>query len=144
MSKNIIPEIAKLLGVELGEEFELKDKQDNCVSTEIYKFSEDSLLYRYRDHECYYTALSQTLYPLFRGDYEVIKLPWKPKFGEKYYSFYAHYARKNTPWIVVNYKWDNNPIDFSNLKTGWVYKTREEAKAALPKVAAEMGVEYEV
>lgn len=140
MSKNIIPEIAKLLGVELGEEFELKDKQDNCVSTEIYKFSEDSLLYRYRDHERYYTALSKTLYPLFRGDYEVIKLPWKPKEGDYYY----HFDLIGGKWIVRAAMWLGIPYEYALLDKGWVYKTCGEAEAALPKVAKELGVEYEI
>ena len=141
MSKNIIPEIAKLLGVELGEEFELKDKQDNCVSTEIYKFSEDSLLYRYRAQNDYYTALSQTLYPLFRGDYEVIKLPWRPEKGDTYYSFEAF----GGTWVVALYSWSGrSPIEYALLDKDWIYRTKAEAEAALPKVAKELGVEYEI
>lgn len=35
---NYIPEIAKLFGVEIGEEFKLKSSDD------IYRFSEDSIL----------------------------------------------------------------------------------------------------
>lgn len=138
---NLIPKIAEMLGVELGEEFELKDKQDNCVSTEIYKFSEDSLLYRYRDQNHYHTALSQTLYPLFRGDYEVIKLPWKPKKGDTYFSFEAF----GGIWVVALYSWSGrSPIEYALLDKDWIYRTKAEAEAALPKVAKELGVEYEI
>lgn len=141
MSKNLIFEIAKMLGVELGEEFELKDKQDNCVSTEIYKFSEDSLLYRYRDQDGYHTALSQTLYPLFRGDYEVIKLPWKPKFGDRYFGVFEF----NGKLQICRYDiWRGTIAEEAQYRCGWVFRTREEAEAALPAVAAEMGVEYEL
>lgn len=142
MAKNLIPEIARMLGVELGEEFELKDKQNNCVSTEIYKFSEDTLLYRYQDQDGYYTALSPTLYHLFRGDYEVIKLPWKPKKDEKYWGFW--YSSVNDAWLVLLYTWANNPADFALYKAGWVYRTRAEAEAALPAVAKELDVEYKL
>ena len=142
MSKNLIPEICKMLGVELGEEFKVKDKQNNCVSTEIYKFSEDSLLYRYQDQDGYYTALSPTLYRLFRGDYEVIKLPWKPKEGEKYWGFW--YSSLNDAWVLCLYTWGNNPADFAFYKAGWAFHTKKEAKAALPTVAKEMGVEYKL
>ena len=34
------------------------------------------------------------------------------------------------------------PRDCALLDKGWVFRTKEEAEAALPKVAAEMGVEY--
>lgn len=140
MAKNLIPEIARMLGVELGEEFKLKDKQNNCVSTEIYKFSEDSLLYRYQDQDGYYTALSPTLYRLFRSDYEVIKLPWKPKKGEDYYTFGCAYER----WEAIKQTWANHPFDLALIDKGWIYRTQEEAKSALPKVAAELGVEYKL
>ena len=138
MAKNLIPEICKMLGVELGEEFKVKDKQNNCVSTEIYKFSEDSLLYRYQDQDGYYTALSPTLYRLFRGDYEVIKLPWKPKKGEYYFTFVI----MGDKWGVGSLHWDGFPNEYALLDKCWVYRSQAEAEAALPAVAKEMGVEY--
>ena len=144
MAKNLIPEICKMLGVELGEEFKVKDKQNNCVSTEIYKFSEDSLLYRYQDQDGYYTALSPTLYRLFRGDYEVIKLPWKPKKGETYYTFVLMVVLMGDKWVVRSSRWGGLPNEYALLDKGWAYRTRAEAKAALPAVAKEMSVEYEL
>ena len=36
------------------------------------------------------------------------------------------------------------PNEYALLDKGWVYRTCKEAQAALPKVAAEMGVEYEL
>lgn len=142
MAKNLIPEIARMLGVELGEEFKLKDKQDNCVSAELYKFSEDSLLYRYQDQDGYYTALSLTLYHLFRGDYEVIKLPWKPKKDDDYYTF--SFGGFSEEQIIVKLHWDAHPCERALLDKGWIYRTLEEAKSALPKVATEIGVEYKL
>ena len=40
--------------------------------------------------------------------------------------------------------WLDGPIDLALLGKGWVYRTEEEAAAALPKVAAEIGVEYKL
>lgn len=92
MSKNLIPEICKLLGVELGEEFKLKDNHDNSLSNETYKFSKDALLYKYQDTDAdaYCLASSITLCSLLTGDVEVSKLPWKPKKNEAYYTFGAN------------------------------------------------------
>lgn len=140
MSKNLIPQIAQMLGVELGEEFKLKNKQDNCVSTELYKFSEDSLLYRYQDQDGYYTALSLTLYHLFRGDCEVIKLLWKPKKGDAYFTF----VLMGDKWVVRSSRWGGLPNEYALLDKGWAFRTEAEAQDALPKVAAEMGVDYEL
>lgn len=133
MSKNLIPEICKLLGVELGEEFKVKGAKG--ADGTIFWFDLDGL------HAETCEMADVTLWQLVLGNETILKLPWKPKEGDTYYTFYSH---EDTPWMVVNYEWDNNPIDFSSLKAGWVYRTRAEAAAALPAVAAELGVEYEI
>lgn len=137
MAKNLIPEIAKMLGVELGEVFTLKGYEHD-----EYRISEKyGLAHRHRTFREEWQTAETMFRDLIYGRAKIIKLPWKPKEGDTYYTFYAH---EDTPWMVVNYEWDNNPIDFSSLKAGWVYKTRAEAEAALPNVAKEMGVEYEI
>ena len=40
--------------------------------------------------------------------------------------------------------WIEGPCCYALLEKGWVYRTQEEAKSALPKVAKELGVEYEL
>ena len=137
MAKNLIPEIARMLGVELGEEFKIKGREGA-----IYKFIVDGLLVSDDDAEKVYTATHVPLVGLVRGDIEIVKLPWKPKQGEKYWGFW--YSQLNDAWLVILYTWSNNPADFAFHKAGWVFHTKEEAKAALPAVATEMGVEYKL
>lgn len=67
-------------------------------------------------------------------------MPWQPKSGEKYWGFW--YSSLNDAWLVLLYTWANNPGDFAFYKAGWIFRTREEAEAALPNVAKELGVEY--
>ena len=81
---------------------------------------------------------------LCNGDAEIIKLPWKPKAGEQYYSFGGRFLGDPTVWIVVDVIWQGLAYDVAMFDKGWVFRTRKEAEAALPKVAAEMGVEYEL
>lgn len=38
----------------------------------------------------------------------------------------------------------DSPNEYALLDKGWVFHTKEEDKAALPAVAKEMGVEYEI
>ena len=137
MAKNLIPEIARMLGVEIGEEFKIKGREGA-----IYKFIVDGLLVSDDDAEKVYIATNVPLVGLVRGDIEIVKLPWKPKKGEKYWGFW--YSQLNDAWLVILYTWGNNPGDFAFYKAGWVFHTKKEAKAALPTVAKEMGVEYEL
>lgn len=136
MAKNLIPEIAKMLGVELGEEFELKGYKGL-----VYKFIDDEFIVC-DDTETEYTTANMTLVSLLRGKREIVKLPWKPKNGDVYYTFIRD--RIDRTCTLVSYRWDGCVIDIALLKAGWVYRTRAEAKSALPKVAEEMGVEYEL
>ena len=76
------------------------------------------------------------------GKDEIVKLPWKPKLNERYWTF--DIVGVGNTLRVVRYTWDGDFNELTKLKVGWVYRTRAEAEAALPKVAAEMGVEYEI
>lgn len=135
MAKNLIPEIAKMLGVELGEEFKIKG-YDGLT----YKLTDAGLELTTVDGQKTKWFDHGALNSLLKGKMEIVKLPWKPKKGEKYWGFW--YSSLNDAWLVLLYTWANNPADFALYKAGWVYRTRAEAEAALPAVAAELGVQY--
>ena len=129
MSKNLIPEICKMLGVELGEEFKVEGDNRTCW------FDLDGL------HFDGYVAEDEDnamLHDLLCGEVEIIKLPWKPKKGEDYYTF----GGSDGSWRVSQQHWTCHPFDLALFEKGWVYRTRAEAEAALHAVAEEMGVKY--
>lgn len=131
MAKNLIPEICKMLGVELGEEFKVEG--DNRT----YWFGLDGL------HSGEYVVEDEDyamLHDLLCGKAEIVKLPWKPKKGDGYYTFEIFRGK----WVVRSLWWAEVPCNYALLDKGWVYRTKEEAEDALPKVAAEMGVGYEL
>lgn len=133
MANNLIPEICKMLGVELGEEFKIEG--DNRT----YWFDLDGL------HFGEYVAEDEDdamLHDLLCGQVEIVKLPWKPKQDETFYTFGIH-ATENK-WVVVSVKWWDNVKNLALYKIGWIYRSQAEAEAALPTVAKEMGVEYEL
>lgn len=138
MSKNLIPEIAKMLGVEIGEEFKIKGYDDS--NTRTYKFTAQGLRVKLAEHPeaTEFNAIAAFI-SLLVGDAEIVKLQWKPKEGEDYYSFSCYHK-----WCIWQQQWSNHPFDLALLEKGWIYRTRKEAEAALPKVAKEMGVEYEL
>ena len=139
MSKNLIPEIAKMLGVELGEEFKIKG-YDGLT----YKLTDNGLELTTVDGQKTKLFDHGALFSLLKGKMEIIKLPWKPKAGEQYYSFGGRLIGDPTVWIVVDVIWQGLAYDVAMFDKGWVYRTKEEAESALPRVAAEMGVEYEL
>ena len=138
MSKNLIPEIAKMLGVELGEEFKVKGYEEMTFSL-IYS----GLIIVYDDYpEMEWTRVNTIFDELLVGRLEIIKLPWKPKQDETFYTFGIHATE--TKWVVVSVKWWDNVKNLALYKIGWIYRSQAEAEAALPAVATEMGVSYEL
>ena len=134
MAKNLIPKIAKLLGVEVGEDFKIKGYNE-----QTYRFDADGLIYSCLMKKTFANAM---LVSLLAGEDEIIKLPWKPKQDETFYTFGIH-ATENK-WVVVSVKWWDNVKNLALYKIGWVYRSQAEAEAALPAVAKEIGVEYKL
>ena len=78
------------------------------------------------------------------GKRTVVKLPWKPKKGETYYTFVLMVVLMGDKWVVRSSRWGGLPNEYALLDKGWVYRSQAEAEAALPKVANDMGVDYEI
>ena len=136
MAKNLIPEIAKMLGVELGEVFTLKGYEHD-----EYRISEKyGLARRHRTFREEWQTAETMFRNLIYGRAEIVKLPWKPTMYEEYWTF----GKLGKKWIVRTLSWKELPYEILLFDKGWVYRTRAEAEAALPKVAAELGVDYEL
>lgn len=142
MSKNLIPQIAHMLGVELGEEFKIKG-YDGLT----YKLTDNGLELTTVDGQKTKRFDNGALNSLLKGKMEIVKLLWKPKEGDIFYSFdftYDKWGVKSDKWGVKSDLWAGVSCDYALLDKGWVYRTKEEAESALPRVAAEFGVEYEL
>lgn len=135
MSKNIIPEIAKMLGVEINESFKLAE-YDNVT----FRFTENRF---WQENGNLCEERSDILAMLLAGNEKIVKLPWKPKKGELVYTF-CYCIGSNDRWTVTWRHWENRVEEIALLKAGWVYRTRAEAEAALPEVVSETGIEYEI
>ena len=118
MAKNFMPEIAKMLGVEVGEIFKMTDYNS------LYRFTERGLEFKGTAGWC----LSERIEWLLTGRNEILKLPWQPKEGDRYY-FPATDFQYSCPET-----WDNHPIDFALKEAGMAFKTKEECEAALPEL----------
>lgn len=133
MSKNLIPEIAKMLGVELGEEFKIKG-YDGLT----YKLTDNGLELTTVDGQKTKWFDHGVLSSLLKGKMEIIKLHYRPDYRQMYWTF----GLKDGIWVVVPREWEDYPAEILLADKGWTYRSKEEAEDALPKVAAEMGVQY--
>lgn len=137
MSKNLIPEIAKMLGVELGEEFKIKG-YDGLT----YKLTDNGLELTTVDGQKTKWFDNGALNSLLKGKMEIVKLPWKPKKGETYWTFILYDS--DIRLGIEPHKWLDDIFDFALFKAGWIYRSYEEAEAALPAVAKAMNIEYKI
>ena len=130
MSKNHMAEVAKIFGVELGEPFKITSGiQDDYQS--YYRFTENNCFETSVDGVKWETATVIVLRGILMGDTRIVKLPWKPQEGEKYYvpriairPYDRHYC----------YYWDNSGVDIKRYDMGIVCKTPEEAIALTKKM----------
>lgn len=132
MAKNLIPEIVKMLGVALGEAFKIKGEDELMT----YRFNSDGLQVTYGDGiEIPYVSTNPAFVALVTGKDDIVKILWKPKKGDVYFTF----GLLGDKWVVRSLWWGGFPEEYALLDKGWVYRTKEEAVAALPKAAAKFG-----
>ena len=117
MAKNYMADVARMLGVELGEEFKIDG------SNLIYKFFENGLYFRCI--EGWLPAKYQFL-DLIKGELEIVKLPWQPKVEDVYYRPWRYFKG------VTSTYWNNAVEDFALKEAGMIFRTAEECEAALP------------
>lgn len=132
---NYYKEIAEMLGVELGEEFRLKENKTKNIVRPRYKITqEEGLMYSVNRNEF---ARSTLLLSIINGNYSVVKLPWKPKEGDRYY----YYSASNG---LVNYaRWDDLCSELILWKVGNCFKTEEKARTKGKEIMEQIKKEYE-
>ena len=116
MAKNCMAAVAKLLGVKLGEEFiiENKDRKETVVlaADGFHVIQPNNVVGP--DH-------GKLLSKVLQGLYEVKQLPWEPKYKE------YNYSPSITPRRVMELLWLDDTRDYALKALGMVYKTKKEA-----------------
>ena len=120
MAKNYMQDVARMLGVELGEEFKLDGTERK------YKFTENGLYFYAPDG--WWQCPSVLLPRILRGNVEIVKLPWQPKVGDVYYRPWRYFKG------VTSTYWNNAVEDFALKEAGMIFRTAEECEAALPEL----------
>lgn len=132
---NYYEEISRMLGVELGEEFSLKDNRTEKINNVRYKITQEAgLMYSITEMKW---SRSTLMLAIIDGIYSVAKLPWKPKNGELYW----HYSEA---WDeALSCDWEGGFNDLLFWKCGNCFKTNEEAKAKGKDIMEQIRKEFE-
>lgn len=120
MSKNYMEEIAKLFNIELEEKFMIKDDYH------IYKLTRNGLEYELYNGK--YRLNMDMFLKLLRGNVEMVKVPWQPKNGDRYYFPVDGFT------ITSCAIWCDSTIEYALKEAGMIFKTKEECEAALPEL----------
>ena len=118
MGKNLMPEVAALLGVEIGEEFIIQNadrKETVVLAMDGFHVIQPNYAVG-PDH-------GKLLSKVLQGLYELKKKPWEPKEDE-------HFYRPNIiSKAVSNKTWCGSTLDYALKAFGMIYRTKAEAEA---------------
>ena len=134
MRNNYMAEVAKLLGVELGESFKItSDTQGDYPGDyqNYYRFTENNCFETSVDGVKWETATVIVLRGILMGDTRIVKLPWKPQRHKRYYIPFISTQHER---MYVSYYWANDDINIEHYRMGIVCKTPEEAIALTEKM----------
>lgn len=123
-----------MLGVELGEEFSLKNNKTNELNECRYKITQEEGIMYSIDREKW--VRSAVLMSIINGSYSVVKLPWKPKNDEKFW-YYSETINQAT-----YHKWSFGNYDLCLWKLGNCFRTEEEAEAKGKEIVEQIMKEY--
>ena len=88
---NYMKQIAQMLGVEFGEEFYLKSTLNGkyCSSGKnktTFKLSDSGMQMKFaRNNDYEWCSIDAILAEILTGSQEIVKKPWKPSYGLRYY-----------------------------------------------------------
>lgn len=118
---NHMDEVAKILCVELGEEFEIENTVKNP-----YKLTENGL------YDCCDCNRPDMLHNIITGNYEIVKKPWVPEHGGMVWI-----ADNDGEASLFTFESDFAP-DVAAFALGWYCLTEEEAEAHAPEIREQM------
>ena len=119
---NKIIEVAKLLGVELGQSFKITSDTEGDYQN-YYRFTENNCLEMSDDGvEWKMTTAAALLKYILMGDIRIVKLPWEPRDNEHYFI-----PEITTPEMFGYLRWTNDHVDNHMYKHGLICRTKEEA-----------------
>lgn len=130
MAENLLGEITRKLNIEFQEIFKIK----NSYTGEDFKDFEFQFgplgLYSRKlnknNKETEWFIDDTSLKNIITGLYEIVRPPFEPKFGDKYWTY------EDITCNVIEIQWYNDWRDYKNKKLGFVFRTKNEALMERP------------
>lgn len=125
MEKNLMTNVAGLLGLSLHEPFKIRNDDGELIEG-IFEITPSGV----RDTTGFYESDFLTF--LVSGDFKVEKIRWQPKEGETFFSYQD--ICKGQEWAIAAEQWHGFPYQYALLATNMVFRTEQAALLARPKV----------
>lgn len=122
MSKNYMPEVARMLGVEIGEEFDILVNEAEMLVHGPYKIIDNAIV------DYVGCKTKNLLYGLLTGEYTLQKRPWRPKVGDAFF------------YVLTNGEIQKYVFEIDNIHTLMLFSfdncfpTNAAAEAAAPEM----------
>ena len=120
--KNIMPEIAKLLGVEINEEFYIKDATGK--DDDLHRFTSET--FEYYDQSMGEWCETLRFVDLVCGLAEIVKKPFEPKDGDLYWG--VGWVGLNENVFVGTCVWHDTRENYADKYCGNCFRTEAEAE----------------
>ena len=131
---NYWKQFAEMLGLELEQEFRLVKPDGTKVDNDLYKITEDGLFSIANDLSGKVTLMLDLL---LSGYYKAVPKPWKPKYGEQYWSYSVKRSQACCGMFGGYVK------DYACWKLGNCFRTKEEAETKGKEIMEQIKKEYE-
>lgn len=126
MGRNYMPEVARMLGVEIGEEFDIVYETGKKADWGPYKITHAGLVDEAGGQPLHIRAF----FNLLAGNYTIQKSPWRPKEGDTFF------------YVLTNGEIQKYVFEIDNIHTlmlfsfGNCFPTKAAAEAAAPEMMA--------
>ena len=129
------------LGLMLKKKSHLGQKKEKSLSSRkdkyTYKITEDGLLYKSPTFTNWSISSLGTIGKLLDGDVKAVPKLWKPKKGEKYWTYSEIWEE------VTSFRWEGYYYDLLLWKVGNCFKTKDKAEDKGKEIMEQIQKEYE-
>lgn len=134
---NYWKQFAEMLGLELGQEFAITDDDGKRQGNNTYEITEDGVSVKNPTNIGLCCRIPAIFTNVLDGNYKVAPKPWKPKFGEQYWSYSAR-TKQACCGVFGEFV-----EDYAIWKSGNCFKTEEEAETKGKEIVEKLLKEYE-
>ena len=128
---------AEMLGLEIGQKFVLTKPDGKRKDLYTYEITEEGIFYKSRISGDWLRDEMGLVEELLNGCIKAVPKPWKPKIGEKYWTYSEVWEE------ATSFRFEGYYYDLLLWKVGNCFKTRDEAEEKGKEIMERIQKEYE-